>query len=37
MEEQPMSVEVRAWNLPDALRTAAAVFPSTWHLGDDDA
>lgn len=34
--DPPMSVEVRAWNLPDALRQAAALFPTAWNLGDDD-
>lgn len=31
----PFTVDVRAWNLPDALRTAAAVFPAMWHFNDE--
>lgn len=31
----PFTVDVRAWNLPDALRTAAALFPAMWHLDDE--
>lgn len=32
----PMTVSIRAWNLPDALRQAAAVFPAIWITGADN-
>lgn len=33
----PMTIDMRAWNLPDALRQAAAVFPAIWHLDAESA
>lgn len=33
----PMTIDIRAWNLPDALRQAAAVFPAIWHLDAEPA
>lgn len=32
----PFTVDVRAWNLPDALRQAAVLFPRLWQLDDDE-